>query len=225
MAEISPNSSPALDSYYLKYLKTEDSAGFISQVASRYSIPSLHRLIERGQRVTRRSAALAIGFLGSMSSNAVLGRALHDKDRAVRLLAEHGLRQLWFRAGTSEQFHQLNHIVRLNDNGQFQQACELATEILDQSPELSEAWNQRAIALFGMNEFFDSVMDCHQALEFNAYQFNAAMGMGHGYLQMEDMEMALDSFRRALKLNPNMEHVRGQVQKLERTAGKDRWEE
>jgi len=182
---------------------------------------TLHRLLGFGGRVTRRSAALAIGFLGNFRSNAFLGRALHDDDRAVRLLAEHGLRQVWFRAGTSDQFYQLNRIVRLNDNGQYEQAHELASEMIEDSAGLAEAWNQRALAHFGMGEFFESAMDCHQAMEFNAYQFNAAVGMGHSYLQLEDMEMALDSFRRALRINPNLEHARGQIQKLEKAVGRD----
>jgi cytochrome c-type biogenesis protein CcmH/NrfG len=40
--------------------------------------------------------------------------------------------------------------------------------------------------------------------------------MGQAYLQMNDPISALDSFRRALRLNPNMEEVRAQVIHLQR---------
>jgi cytochrome c-type biogenesis protein CcmH/NrfG len=40
--------------------------------------------------------------------------------------------------------------------------------------------------------------------------------MGQAYLQTSDPISALDSFRRALRLNPNMEEVRAQVIHLQR---------
>ena len=40
--------------------------------------------------------------------------------------------------------------------------------------------------------------------------------MGHCYLELSDAIGALESFRRALRLNPDMEDVRGQVTFLER---------
>jgi len=220
-----PQRRPALEALYQLYLKNENSASFIRSVADHYTIGTLERLTAFGKRGGRRAAALALGFLGDYQSNAVLGRALHDKDRAVRLLAEHGLRQLWFRAGNSEQFLALHQLVRLNDNGQYHEVIQQSTQLIHKAPLLAEAWNQRAIAQYGMFEFEDSSMDCHQALEINPYHFNAAMGMGHCYLQLEDLELALDCFRRALSLNPSLENVRLQIRQLEKAVGKDRTEE
>jgi cytochrome c-type biogenesis protein CcmH/NrfG len=40
--------------------------------------------------------------------------------------------------------------------------------------------------------------------------------MGQCYLQLGDFDAALESFRRALKLNPNLEGVRASVAYLER---------
>ncbi len=214
----------SLEKLYTQYLQDEHSANFIATVSSRYTIGALERLAAYGQRVSRRAAVLALSFLADYSSNAVLGRLLHDKDRAVRLLAEHGLRQVWFRAGNQVQFRQLHQLVRLNDNGQYHETVELANEMIDSAPGLAEAWNQRAIAWYGLLEFEDSAMDCHQALEINPYHFNAAMGMGHCYLQLEDPDAALDCFRRALSLNPSLENVRIQVRQLERTGGQE-WNE
>src|SRR2546422_444778 len=79
------------------------------------------------------------------------------------------------------------------------------------APELAEAWNQRAIAYFNMGRFTDSIRDCRQALELNPHHFGAAIGMGQCYLQLNDRTAALESFRRALKLNPNLEGVRAHV--------------
>ncbi len=61
-----------------------------------------------------------------------------------------------------------------------------------------------------------AIRDCRMALELNPYHFAAAAGMGQAYLEMRDPVAALDAFRRALKLNPDLQAVRMQVARLER---------
>jgi hypothetical protein len=76
--------TPVLVIYYNRYLTNSDYAMFIKRVARRYSNATLERLVSIGDHVTRRSAVLALSLIGDYSSNAVLGRALVDRDRGVR---------------------------------------------------------------------------------------------------------------------------------------------
>ena len=73
------------------------------------------------------------------------------------------------------------------------------------------------MAQFALRRFEDAANDCHQTLELNAYHFGAAVGMGHCYLQLDEPFAALENFRRALTLNPDLEDVRGHIELLERT--------
>src|SRR5687767_13976495 len=75
---------PLIDRLYHQYLEDEDTAAFVYDVSRRYEVSTLERLAIGGQRVTRRAAVLAIGYLGQYDANATLGRALHDDDRGVR---------------------------------------------------------------------------------------------------------------------------------------------
>ena len=50
---------------------------------------------------------------------AVLDRALTDRDRGVRTLAENGIRALWCRAGNDAQRQQLAIVIRTNAAGQY----------------------------------------------------------------------------------------------------------
>ena len=209
-------SKPLLDRLYHQYLEDEDSAAFIHAVAQRYTVCTLERLALCGQRITRRAAILAIGYVGQYESNAVLGKALHDEDRGVRILAENGIRELWCRSGTDTQRQALSIIVRLNASQQCEQAIQLASDLIEQAPWFAEAWNQRAIGYYQLGQYEQSSADCHQALEINPYHFGAAVGMAHCYLEMHDAFSALECFRRAVKLNPSMEDVRAQVEYLER---------
>ena len=87
---------------------------------------------------------------------------------------------------------------------------------------LAEAWNQQAIAEFSLFEYEESALNCQRALEINPYHYNAAMGLGHCYLQMDQPILALEAFRGALKTNPNLECVRSQIRQLERSMGRER---
>lgn len=205
---------PFLTLLYQQYLANQDSAAFIRKVSQTYTQGTLERLASHGSPDVKRSAVLALGFLGDYEANHAMGRALVDDDRTVRMLAENGIRNLWNRAGTEDQSQQLAVIIRLNTAQQYRQASERATRLIEEAPWFAEVWNQRAVAHFALGEFDESINDCHQALEINPYHFAAASGMGQAYLHLGDHISALEGFRRALRLNPNLEGARAQVARL-----------
>jgi len=207
---------PVLQQLYRRFLDNEDSAGFIKNVALRYTVPTLERLAERGDKVTRRAALLALGFLAGYESNAVMGRALRDSDRASRMIAENSIRSLWCRSGEEHHRQQLSRVIRLNASHEYEAAVRHATLLLREAPNFAEAWNQRAVAYFQLGDFKESIGDCHQALEINPYHFGAASGMGQCYIHLGHPHSALESFQRALNLNPSLENIRMQVLKLQR---------
>jgi len=210
------NRFPLLDRLYLHYLEDEDSAAFIVRVSRHYMTSTLERLAEYGEEMARRGAVLALGFLASYESNPVLGRALKDRDRVVRILAENAIREMWYRAGSESQRQQLAIIIRLNDSYRFEDAVEQSTDLIEQAPGFAEAWNQRAIAHYRLRHFDEAANDCQQTLELNPYHFGAAVGMAHCYLELGEGFAALECFRRAIDLNPNLEAVKGQIEYLER---------
>jgi tetratricopeptide (TPR) repeat protein len=205
-----------LDRFYVRYLDDEDSAGFIATVAKHYTVGTLERMVRCGSSLSRRGAVLALGFIGQFGSNAVLGRAMRDRDRAVRVLAENAIREVWFRDGSDSQRQQLAIAMRLNTAQQFHEATAHATQLIEEAPQFAEAWNQRAIALFHLRRFREAANDCHQTLELNSYHFGAALGMAHCYLEMSEGFAALEYFRRAFDMNPNLVAVKGQIAYLQR---------
>lgn len=207
---------PHLLVLYQEYLDNRDSAGFVARVSRAYSQGSLERLASHGNPQVRRGAVLALGFLGDYEANGVLGRALNDKDRTVRTLVDDAIRNVWTRAGNKEQQRRLDLIVRLNAAQHYEEARRKAAELIDQAPWFAEAWNQRALAEFALGMYTEAIRDCHEALEINPYHFAAAAGMGQSYLQLGNHVSALESFRRALRLNPDLEGVRVQVARLAR---------
>ena len=212
---------PFLQLWYRRYLEDEDSARFVKGVAGRYTIATLERLAEHGSREGRRAATLALGLVADFSSNAVLGRRLKDPDRGVRILAENGIFEIWCRDGNESQRLWLRTIVRLNASGQWQAAREQSGQLIDEAPWFAEAWYQRAIACQHLGQVHDAVRDHLQTLERNPYHVPAAVGLAHCYWQLNKGHAALESFRRALKVNPGLERVRAQMARLKRALRRE----
>jgi|SRR3972149_5790510 len=213
--------SPHLLDLYEKYLDNQDSAGFINFVSTRYSQGTLQRLARHLLREVRRAAVLALGFLGDYQCNHTMGRALMDDDRTVRTLAENGILSVWARAGSEQDRQELGAILRLNAGQQYKEAIGRAAKLIERSPWFAEAWHQRAVAHYALGRLADAIRDCHETLEINPYHFIAATTMGQAYLELENPVSALDCFRRALRLNPDLENVRAHVVRLAR-MGEDK---
>jgi tetratricopeptide (TPR) repeat protein len=211
-----PTRMPRILDLYERYLDAQDSVGFVNQVSEHYTQGTLQRLTLSGLREIRRAAVLALGFIGDYESNHTLGRAMLDEDRTVRTLAENGLRLVWTRMGNERERREITIVARLNEARQFKEVIRRATKITEEAPWFAEAWHQRAIAFYALGRFADAIRDCHEALELNPYHFIAATCMGQAYLELENPVSALESFRRALRLNPDLEGVRVQVVRLAR---------
>lgn len=214
--------TPVLVIYYNRYLTNQDCGLFIKRVARRYSCSTLERLLFVGDHTTRRAAVFALSLLGDYESNAVLGRALVDRDRGVRSIAESGIRELWCRVGTQQEREILTRIVNLNDERLHHEAAQLATELIRSTKfKVAEAWCQRGIAYYHLGQYDAALRDCNQALEINPYHFTAAAGMGQCYMLQDNPVAALEAFRRALRLNPGLEEVRAQVVRLQRSLKRE----
>lgn len=210
---------PQIEKAFRRYLSEEDSAGFIRSVSSQYSEPTLQRLVLEGRRGTRRAAVMSLGFFGTFRSNSVLGKALHDRDRAVRLLAENGIHSIWRRAVGENMYREIRVVEWLNYSHRYEDASHKSILMTEAAPFFAEAWNQSALAHFGLGDFDASIADCQRTIELNPYHFLAASGMGHCYLKKNDPSQALSYFQLALELNPGLEGVRAQIDRLQRTLG------
>jgi tetratricopeptide (TPR) repeat protein len=208
---------PLLVEFYEQYLVDHDIAAFLRLTAQHYMIGTLERLAEQGDRGARRGAILALGRLADYRSNAVLGKALIDLDRGVRTLAESAILRVWRRIGAPDHERRLAAVDEQLDDGDYDRASRLAGKLIQEAPWIAQSWFQRGKAFFHLAQYEAAVRDCHQALEINAYHFQSAAVMGQAYEQQQNLVAALECYRRALRLNPNMEEIRTRVIQLQRT--------
>lgn len=200
---------------YQRYLQDADTARFIQSVASRYSVATLQRVLMVGDVYRRRAAALAMGFIGDFSCNDILGPLLSDRDRKLRLVVDDALRSIWSRDGSPDQRHQLDRIMRLNECGEHEEVVKRSTELIESNTSFAEAYHQRSLAYFHLDEVAAAIEDCRKVLQLNRYHYAAMIGLGHCHLELGDLLESLFWFRTALETYPDLEPVRVQVRRLE----------
>jgi len=192
-------------------------------VKERYSEGTLERLLSSSSAQVRQAATLALGMNGSWSVNKPLAGMLHDEHTLVRQVASDALWSLWFRASTPENNRELQRLMRLK-------ADEIGAEpilrgylaLMEKAPKFAEAFNQRAILYFRLGDLSAAIADCTMALRLNPFHFGAASGMAQCYMKQKKLRAALRSYRRAHRINPNLDGVEQVIHSLERMLGEER---
>ena len=210
-----PSRSPYILTAYQLYLSDGDSARFVRDVATRYSVPTLARITASTDAGVRRAAALALGILGQRAAVAALGRLLCDDDRAVRLIADDSIKAIWMRLTSPQGRNLLDSIVAQLSEEEYESALSLADDLVSRHPSLPEGYCQRALAAYACGNLSMAIRDCETAIELNPYEYMAFIGLGQCYLESEQPRLALDYFRQAIAIHPDLEPVRLQIRKLE----------
>lgn len=167
------------------------------------------------EAAARAEAVAWIAEHGAMADTPLLQKRLRDASPFVRELAEEGLWRLWSRSGDAGLDALMARGNAEMQAGRLPAAIAAFTEVIRRKPAFAEGWNRRATAYYLAEEFERSIADCREVLKRNPAHFGALSGLGQIYAAMERDEDALDWFRRALAVNPNMAGVRASVRALE----------
>jgi tetratricopeptide (TPR) repeat protein len=164
---------------------------------------------------TRREAASRLGEIGTMADVTVLVNALRDADEGVRDHAEQAMWTIWARSGDRAVDRLYETGVEQMTAGDLPQSISTFTRIIELKPDFAEGWNKRATLYFMVGDLRKSLADCDEVMKRNPYHFGALAGYAQIYVRLEYYDRALDYSRRALKVNPNMEGVRRNIELIE----------
>lgn len=163
----------------------------------------------------RAEAVVWVANHGSMADAPLLHERLRDESAFVRNFAEHGLWLLWTRSGDTRIDELMAKATGEMQAGRHDAALRILTQVVQEKPQFAEGWNRRATVYFLAGELKKSIADCDEVLKRNPQHFGALSGLGQIHLQLEDEATALQWFRRALEVNPNMLSVEMTVKMLE----------
>lgn len=108
------------------------------------------------------------------------------------------------------------------DEKDYDLAIKLLDAVIELKPDYVEGWNRRATVYYLMNDYGHSLADIREVLAREPRHFGALAGLGLILQELGDDAHALEAYRRALAINPHLEHVGETVKELsEKVEGRD----
>ena len=163
----------------------------------------------------RQRAAMNLAVVGRMQDVPALLSALRDRDGQVREMAERAVWAIWSRSGDSKVDGLFKQGLEQMDQDRLDEAIATFTRVIKLKPDFAEGWNKRATAYYFAGDYRRSLKDCDEVIKRNPVHFGALAGYGQIYVRLDRPEKALEYFRRALAVNPNLEGVENAVEELE----------
>jgi tetratricopeptide (TPR) repeat protein len=175
---------------------------------------ALKALENRTDAVARRQGLRTLAAAGTMADVPRIAQALRDPDRAVRILAEAALWEVWSRSGDKEIDRLFAAGVQEMSEGRWDDAVTTFTKVIARKPEFAEGWNKRATVYYLMGEYQKSLADCDEVMKRNPFHYGALSGYGMIYGQLDQPLRALEFYEQALGVNPNLDGVRNAIEIL-----------
>ena len=146
-----------------------------------------------------------LGAIGRMPDAQRLLVRLADTDDKVRAYAVAAMWQIWSRSGDAAIDKLFARGLEQMQSMAFKEALATLNTVVQRKPDFAEGWNKRATLYFLMGEYDKSLKDCDEVLKRNKHHFGAMSGAGQIHMQLGNPKKALEFFRRAVDVNPNLD--------------------
>ena len=130
------------------------------------------------------------------------------KESTNNLIAQEVEQKIWKVWSTHPKDEKLTSMLakgsNLVNNGQFKEAINIFSKVIDLDPSWAEAWNKRATVMYMIGEFQKSQQDINKVLELENRHFGAFAGQGLVNIELKNYEKAIKSYENAQKIYPLM---------------------
>ncbi len=175
------------------------------------ALQALHHL----QVPARLAAVQTLAENGRTGDADRLVPVLADIDAQVRGAAASAMWQIWSRSGDRATDALFARGVAQMQASALDDALTTFSEIVRRRPAFAEGWNKRATVYFMMGRDQQSLQDCGEVFKRNRNHFGALSGAGQIHLRLGNWQLALECFRRALQINPDLVWLEGVIETLE----------
>jgi tetratricopeptide (TPR) repeat protein len=123
---------------------------------------------------------------------------------------------MWNQSGSNEVDELMQQALAFMNMGAYEPALEVLDAVIQKAPEFAEGWNRRATILFVVGLHDRSLKDCEEVLRREPRHFGALVGMAMIAIAQGRYAAALDTYRRALMVNPYLKERQEIIPALER---------
>ena len=116
----------------------------------------------------------------------------------------------------------IGRVQAATEQKDFELAIKLLNAVIELKPSYTQAWNRRATMYFLQKDYGHALTDIREVLVREPRHFGALAGLGLILEEFGDDKDALKAYRRALAIDPRLEHVGEAVKNLrEKVEGRD----
>jgi len=139
-------------------------------------------------------------------------KAAPDADTAKQVEAR--IWALWIASGSDTANLLMSRVKTATDAKDLELALQLLDAVVKLKPDYVEAWNRRATIHYMRKEFGESMQDIRQVLSREPRHFGALSGLGMILQEFGEDKQALEVFRKALEIHPNLQRIPDMVKTL-----------
>lgn len=145
---------------------------------------------------------------------------LHDSpnSNAARAL-EQQIWALWFEAPSAEAGSLFEQGRKFAESGALPESLASFERLVKNYPDFAEAWNQRAIVRFLMDDVDGALADVEKTLALEPRHFGALTGRAQCHLRRQKPRAALAAFEAAVAIDPWLAGVARQIELLRAHLG------
>ncbi|WP_291723695.1 tetratricopeptide repeat protein [Bernardetia sp.] len=121
---------------------------------------------------------------------------------------------IWLNTGNVE----MNTLVRLGteslSKGEYTEAINVFTQVVERDPSFAEGWNKRATAFYLRGNYKAAIDDIYQTLYLENRHFGALAGLATIYSEIGDEHGVLNTLERLYKIHPFQPKLKDQIEEL-----------
>lgn len=132
---------------------------------------------------------------------------------------EQDILELWLKSGSDTIDLLMLWTLEAIDSEDYARALDFLDRIIAIAPGYVEGWNKRATVHFMNDDLAKSIADIEMTLSIEPRHFGALAGLGTILAELEEFDLALAAYRRALDLDPYMKDVQEAIDRIEKESG------
>ncbi len=127
---------------------------------------------------------------------------------------EEAIWRVWLHSGSDTVDLLMGWAVEAMAGKDLDLALRYLDTVVALKPDYAEGWNKRATVYFQQHDYTRSLADLQRVLALEPRHFAALSGLGLILQDIGDRKRALEAFRKALAINPNLDTARKAEQML-----------
>jgi len=136
----------------------------------------------------------------------------HSTARIEAILTQ--IWHIWLNTGNVE----MNTLVRLGteslSKGDYTDAINIFTQVVDRNPHFAEGWNKRATAFYLRGNYKAAIDDIDRTLGLENRHFGALAGLATIYSEIGDEHGVLNTLKKLYQIHPFQPKLKDQIDEL-----------